>query len=458
MTASTARANAMSVAVGMAQPASTSPDPPPRRPATARYTRAGTTTPQAAAATGSAALAGSRRSPATSSCLSSSPATKKKTASRPSAAQCPRVRSRCTAAGPTVRSRRPCRRRRRQGVFAQTIAATAAASSSAPPTVSVRRASVTRLRSRARWTRCEDAAGAGAHRRRARWELPRSAARQGSTTSARRPDFPAHRGQFIGPAPREPAESCAGAWTRESVRPRSPRRDGGRTRTGQSCAGVGGQPRLDQVHHRGVGERGDVADLAVLGDVAQQPAHDLAGAGLGQLGDDHDLPGLGDRADLLGDVVAQLLDERLASAVAGAAAQDDEGDDAPGRWSSSVAPTTAASATFGWDDQRRLDLGGGERWPETFMTSSTRPSSQRSPSSSFLAPSPAKYMPGEARPVRLHVPLVVAPDGAQHRRPRLGQDQVAAAAVRARTLPSSSTTSAAMPGSGRMRRAGLGRR
>ena len=104
-TASTARANAMSVAVGMAQPASTWPDPPPRLPATAKNTRAGTTTPQAAAATGSAALAGSRRSPTTSSCLSSSPATKKKTASSPSEAHCPRVRSRCHAAGPTVRSR-----------------------------------------------------------------------------------------------------------------------------------------------------------------------------------------------------------------------------------------------------------------------------------------------------------------------------------------------------------------
>ena len=59
---------------------------------------------------------------------------------------------------------------------------------------------------------------------------------------------------------------------------------------------------LDQVHHRGVGQGGDVAELAVLGDVAEQPAHDLAGAGLGQLLDDHDLPRPGDRADLLGHV------------------------------------------------------------------------------------------------------------------------------------------------------------
>src|SRR4051812_27506075 len=39
----------------------------------------------------------------------------------------------------------------------------------------------------------------------------------------------------------------------------------------------GGELLLDQLHDRGVGERGDVAQLAVLGDVAQQPPHDLAG-------------------------------------------------------------------------------------------------------------------------------------------------------------------------------------
>ena len=34
-----------------------------------------------------------------------------------------------------------------------------------------------------------------------------------------------------------------------------------------------------------------------------------------------------------------------------------------------------------------------------------------------------------ARPVGIDVPLVVAPDPAQHRRPRLGEDEVAAAAI-----------------------------
>src|SRR6187200_1843442 len=41
-----------------------------------------------------------------------------------------------------------------------------------------------------------------------------------------------------------------------------------------------GQILLDQVHHRGVGQRRHVAELAVLGDIAEQPAHDLAGPGL----------------------------------------------------------------------------------------------------------------------------------------------------------------------------------
>ena len=44
---------------------------------------------------------------------------------------------------------------------------------------------------------------------------------------------------------------------------------------------------------------------------------------------------------------------------------------------SSVLPTTAASATAGCDDEGRLDLGGGDVWPDTSMMSSTRPRSQK---------------------------------------------------------------------------------
>ena len=62
---------------------------------------------------------------------------------------------------------------------------------------------------------------------------------------------------------------------------------------------------------------------------------------------------------------------------------------------SSVAPTTAASATFGWQTRADSISVVDIRCPDTFITSSTRPSSQMSPSSSFFAPSPAKYMPGK---------------------------------------------------------------
>jgi hypothetical protein len=61
---------------------------------------------------------------------------------------------------------------------------------------------------------------------------------------------------------------------------------------------------------------------------------------------------------------------------------------------SSVAPTTAASATFGCDTSADSISVVDNRCPDTFITSSTRPSSQTSPSSSSLAPSPAKYRPG----------------------------------------------------------------
>ena len=57
---------------------------------------------------------------------------------------------------------------------------------------------------------------------------------------------------------------------------------------------------------------------------------------------------------------------------------------------SSAAPTTAASATFGCDTSADSISVVERRWPDTFITSSTRPSSQTSPSSSSLAPSPAK--------------------------------------------------------------------
>src|SRR5919107_1320728 len=58
---------------------------------------------------------------------------------------------------------------------------------------------------------------------------------------------------------------------------------------------------LELLHHVGVAQRGDVAELLALGDVAQQAAHDLARAGLGQVVGPDDPLRPGELADALGD-------------------------------------------------------------------------------------------------------------------------------------------------------------
>ena len=53
-------------------------------------------------------------------------------------------------------------------------------------------------------------------------------------------------------------------------------------------------------------------------------------------------------------------------------------------------PMTAASATALWSTSADSTSIVDTRWPEMFMTSSTRPSSQKYASRSRLAPSPVK--------------------------------------------------------------------
>jgi hypothetical protein len=85
MSASTPRANAVSVAIGIPHP----PDPaPPAR--TAAKTRAGTSMPPAAANTGSIAARRVRSSPTASSRFTSSPITRKNRVMRPSFTTCRR--------------------------------------------------------------------------------------------------------------------------------------------------------------------------------------------------------------------------------------------------------------------------------------------------------------------------------------------------------------------------------
>ena len=69
--------------------------------------------------------------------------------------------------------------------------------------------------------------------------------------------------------------------------------------------------RLQLRDHGRIGERRRVAERLAFGDVAQQPAHDLARPRLRQIGGEQNVVGPGDRADLLDDVLLELVDELL---------------------------------------------------------------------------------------------------------------------------------------------------
>ena len=63
---------------------------------------------------------------------------------------------------------------------------------------------------------------------------------------------------------------------------------------------------------------------------------------------------------------------------------------------SSLAPTTAASATCECPTSADSTSAVEIRCPDTFITSSMRPITQMLPSRSYRAPSPAKYQPCSA--------------------------------------------------------------
>src|SRR5512132_3816097 len=73
-------------------------------------------------------------------------------------------------------------------------------------------------------------------------------------------------------------------------------------------AGFAGRAGLELLHDRRIGQRRRVAKRPVLGDIAKEPAHDLPGTRLRQLGREDDVGRPGDLADLLGHVVAELLE------------------------------------------------------------------------------------------------------------------------------------------------------
>ena len=84
-----------------------------------------------------------------------------------------------------------------------------------------------------------------------------------------------------------------------------------------SALGGGGRLPGDLIDHVLVGERGDVAQVTVLGDVLEQPAHDLAAARLGQAVGEATLVGAGEFADLVGNAGSDLSNRCQASGMRG---------------------------------------------------------------------------------------------------------------------------------------------
>ena len=86
---------------------------------------------------------------------------------------------------------------------------------------------------------------------------------------------------------------------------------------------------LQLIEDGGVFQRRHVlGDFLALGQHAQQPPHDLAGTGLGQVVAETQFLGLGDRANLLADPVPQLLGDLFGLVADRARAlEDDEGAD-----------------------------------------------------------------------------------------------------------------------------------
>src|SRR5919107_3870046 len=73
---------------------------------------------------------------------------------------------------------------------------------------------------------------------------------------------------------------------------------------------------LELLHHVGVAQRRDIAELLALGDVTQQAAHDLARARLGQVVGPDDPLRPRELADPLGDVLADVGDHLVVALAA----------------------------------------------------------------------------------------------------------------------------------------------
>src|SRR5215217_2322105 len=180
---------------------------------------------------------------------------------------------------------------------------------------------------------------------------------------------------------------------------------------------------LELLHHVRVAQRRDVAELPALGDVAQQPAHDLARARLGQVVGPDDALGPRELADALGHVIADVLHE-LVRAVA-VARERHEG----GHGLARVLVLLADHRSLGHllvGDDRGLDLGRGHpvaRDVEHVVDAADDPEVAVLVLAGRVTDE--VHVPAELVPIGLDEAVVVAVERAQHPGPRAAQRQQA---------------------------------
>src|SRR4051812_17021666 len=180
---------------------------------------------------------------------------------------------------------------------------------------------------------------------------------------------------------------------------------------------------LELLHDVGVAQRRDVAELAALGDVAQQAAHDLARACLGQVVGPDDALRPRELADPLGHMLADVADQLLGAVEV--ALQGHERRDRLAGVLVGLADARRLGHMLVADD-RGLDLGRGHPVAGDVDHVVDAPDD---PEVAVLVP--ARRVSDEVdvlavlRPVRLDVALVVAVERAQHPGPRPAQGQVA---------------------------------
>src|SRR6478672_4928020 len=160
----------------------------------------------------------------------------------------------------------------------------------------------------------------------------------------------------------------------------------------QAFRGAVAQHILDARDGWFVLQRGGVTERCAFEQLGQQPAHDLAAAGFRHIGNDDDVPRL---------AIGPISFATCAFStpwMSGVAAESFSTTNATIAWPvfGSATGQTPASTTSGWVTSADSTSMVESRCPETLRVSSTRPRIQMSPSSSYLAPSPARNQPCSA--------------------------------------------------------------